>query len=99
MSPLYRCAERVACRGRAWSTRPARRRTARAAPFSLAEGAPGVLFTPHGVTVHGSGHDAGPAEQVAGEIRAAGGSAVANYDSVAHLAGGERMVRQCVAAF
>ena len=44
----------------------------------------------------GSGADAGPAEQVAAEIRAEGGSAVANTDSVSDWAGAERLVAQAV---
>ena len=63
-----------------------------------AEGASVVVNDP-GVSVDGSGHDAGPADQVAAEIRDAGGSAVANYDDVSKLEGGESMVRQCVDAF
>src|SRR3990172_12046420 len=63
-----------------------------------AEGASVVVNDP-GVSVDGSGHDAGPADQVAAEIRDAGGSAVANYDDVSTAEGGEKMVRQCVDAF
>jgi len=62
------------------------------------EGANVVVNDP-GVNVDGTGHDDGPADQVAGEIKAAGGTAVANYDSVADAEGGEAMVRQCVDAF
>ena len=71
----------------------------RAVALALAEEGASVVVNDPGVNVDGSGHDAGPADQVAGEIRAAGGSAVASYDSVAELAGGESMVRQCVDAF
>jgi NAD(P)-dependent dehydrogenase (short-subunit alcohol dehydrogenase family) len=62
------------------------------------EGANVVVNDP-GVNVDGTGHDDGPADQVAAEIKAAGGTAVANYDSVAAADGGEAMVRQCVDAF
>ena len=71
----------------------------RAVALALAAEGASVVVNDPGVNVDGSGHDAGPAEQVAGEICAAGGSAVANYDSVADLAGGEAIVRQCVDAF
>ena len=71
----------------------------RAIAVALAEEGASVVVNDPGVNVDGSGHDAGPADQVVGEIRGAGGSAVANYDSVAELAGGESMVRQCVDAF
>jgi len=62
------------------------------------EGASVVINDP-GVSVDGSGHDNGPAEQVANEIKSAGGNAVANYDSVDTAEGGENMVKQCVDAF
>jgi 3-hydroxy-3-methylglutaryl CoA synthase/NAD(P)-dependent dehydrogenase (short-subunit alcohol dehydrogenase family)/putative sterol carrier protein len=42
---------------------------------------------------------AGPADRVVEEIRAAGGEAVANYDSVSTAAGGEALVRQALEAF
>ena len=47
-----------------------------------AEGAKVVVNDP-GVAADGSGTDAAPAEQVVEEIRKAGGTAVANFDSVA----------------
>jgi NAD(P)-dependent dehydrogenase (short-subunit alcohol dehydrogenase family) len=48
----------------------------------------------------GSGGGAhSPADQVVDEIKALGGQAVANYDSVASIAGGERMVKAAVDAF
>src|SRR3989337_1160475 len=71
----------------------------RAVAMLLAEEGANVVVNDPGVSVDGSGHDNGPAEQVAAEIKAAGGSAIGNYDSVATAEGGERMVRQCVDAF
>src|SRR3990170_4134529 len=71
----------------------------RAVALALAEEGASVVVNDPGVNVDGSGHDAGPADEVAEEVRAAGGIAVASYDSVAALAGGEAMVRQCVDAF
>ena len=62
------------------------------------EGASVIVNDP-GVNVDGSGHDAGPADQVVDEIAAAGGTASANYDSVAEMAGGENMVKQAVDAY
>ncbi len=47
----------------------------------------------------GSGSDAGPAQQVVDEIRAAGGEAVANTDDVAAWDGAARLVGQAVEAF
>jgi NAD(P)-dependent dehydrogenase (short-subunit alcohol dehydrogenase family) len=71
----------------------------RAVAMLLAQESANVVVNDPGVSVDGSGHDNGPAEQVANEIKAAGGNAVANYDSVATAEGGESMVKQCVDAF
>lgn len=71
----------------------------RAVALLLAEEGANVVVNDPGVNVDGSGHDAGPADQVVSEIKRAGGNAVANYDSVADAAGGENMVKQCVDAF
>ncbi len=62
------------------------------------EGARVVVNDP-GVNTDGSGHDNGPADQVVAEIKAAGGTAVANYDSVAQAEGGERIITTAVDAF
>ncbi|MEX1021791.1 MAG: SDR family NAD(P)-dependent oxidoreductase [Dehalococcoidia bacterium] len=62
------------------------------------EGAKVVVNDP-GVNVDGSGGDAGPAQEVVNEIKAAGGEATANTDSVAEAAGGENMVKQAVDAY
>ena len=47
----------------------------------------------------GSGSDAGPAQQVAEEIRAAGGEAVANSDDVTSAEGAQRMIQQAIDEF
>jgi NAD(P)-dependent dehydrogenase (short-subunit alcohol dehydrogenase family) len=62
------------------------------------EGAKVVVNDP-GVNTDGSGHDNGPADQVVAEIKAAGGTAVANYDSVASVEGGERIITTAVDTF
>ena len=56
-----------------------------------AEGAK-VVVNDIGTSTTGEGSDAGPAQQVAGEIRAAGGEAAANTDSVADAAAANRIV-------
>ena len=71
----------------------------RAVAILLAQEGANVVVNDPGVNVDGSGHDNGPADQVAEEIRNAGGNALANHDSVATAEGGENMVRQCVDAF
>ena len=47
----------------------------------------------------GSGSDAGPAQEVVDEIRAAGGSAAANTDNVATWAGAQALVQQAIDEF
>ncbi len=71
----------------------------RAVAMLLAQEGASVVVNDPGVNVDGTGFDQGPAEQVAAEIRKAGGTAVANYDSVATAQGGENMIEQCVDAF
>ncbi len=53
-----------------------------------------VVVNDIGVSLEGSGGDAGPAQQVVNEIVAAGGQAVASTDSVADPAGANRII-QC----
>src|SRR5574341_740153 len=55
----------------------------RAVAMLLAKGGANVGVNDPGVSVDGTGHDNGPAEQVVAEIKEAGGNAVGNYDSVA----------------
>ena len=58
-----------------------------------AEGAK-VVVNDIGTSTSGEGQDAGPAQRVVDEIRAAGGQAVANTDSVAESAAANRII-QC----
>ncbi len=62
------------------------------------EGAKVVVNDP-GVNVDGSGHDSGPADQVVAEIKGEGGTAVANYGSVASGDGGEGIIKTAVDTF
>ena len=71
----------------------------RAVAMLIAKEGANVVVNDPGGNVDGTSHDNGPADQVAAEIKDAGGTAVANYDSVATADGGEAMVRQCVDAF
>ncbi len=65
----------------------------------LAEEGANVVVNDPGVNVDGSGHDNGPAEQVVGEIKAKGGTAVANFDTVVEASGGENMIKTALDAF
>ena len=62
------------------------------AQLMAAEGAKVVVVDP-GVNVDGSGFDQLIAEQVVGEIKGAGGEAVACTESVVAMSGGERIVQ------
>ena len=68
------------------------------AMLAAAEGAKVVVNDP-GVSAAGSGHDDGPAMQVVNEIRAAGGTAVANTDSVAEWESANRIIKTATDAF
>src|ERR1700728_1036103 len=63
-----------------------------------AEGAK-VVVNDLGGSTDGSGSDATPAEQVAAEIVAAGGQAVANADDISTWEGAERLVQQAIDTF
>lgn len=52
-----------------------------------------VVVNDFGGTAEGEGADAGPAQQVVNEIKAAGGEAVANLDSVAEPQGAEAIIK------
>jgi NAD(P)-dependent dehydrogenase (short-subunit alcohol dehydrogenase family) len=58
-----------------------------------------VVVNDYGGTESGQGGSSGPADEVVGEIKAAGGRAAANYDSVATMAGGQRIVQTALDAF
>jgi NAD(P)-dependent dehydrogenase (short-subunit alcohol dehydrogenase family) len=65
----------------------------RAYALELARLGARVVVNDPGAAVDGAGEDAGPAEQVCREIRAAGGQAVPSLDSVAISAGGAAIVK------
>jgi NAD(P)-dependent dehydrogenase (short-subunit alcohol dehydrogenase family) len=68
------------------------------AMLAAAEGAKVVVNDP-GVSMDGSGSDKAPSDEVVDAIRSAGGTAVANYDSVVSMQGGENIVKTCVDSF
>ena len=58
-----------------------------------------VVVNDIGASVSGEGNDAGPAQKVVAEIKAAGGNAVANTDSVADASSAARIVATAMDAF
>jgi NAD(P)-dependent dehydrogenase (short-subunit alcohol dehydrogenase family) len=71
----------------------------RAEALLLASRGAAVVVNDLGAEARGDGADASAAEAVVDEIRAAGGTAVANHDDVASWDGAERLVRQAVDTF
>src|SRR6266480_2264583 len=67
--------------------------------LALAAAGAKVVVNDLGAGVAGEGSDAGPAEQVVEEIRAAGGEASTNGENVADFAGAERLIRQAIDEF
>ena len=69
--------------------------------IALAMGAAGakVVVNDIGASLAGEGADQAPAERVAGEIRASGGAAAANADSVSTWASANRIVQAALDAF
>jgi NAD(P)-dependent dehydrogenase (short-subunit alcohol dehydrogenase family) len=58
-----------------------------------------VVVNDLGAALNGDGQDVGPAQEVANEIKAAGGEAVANTESVTDLKAVGRMVQQAMDTF
>ena len=68
------------------------------AHYCAAEGAR-VVVNDYGTSLTGDKQEDSPAEKVVAEIKAAGGQAVANLDSVSDIEGAQRMVRLGVETF
>jgi NAD(P)-dependent dehydrogenase (short-subunit alcohol dehydrogenase family) len=68
----------------------------RAEAVALAAHGAKVVVNDVGAAVDGSGSDRTPAEEVVGDITAAGGTAAANYDDISTWAGAESLVRQAI---
>ena len=68
------------------------------APMLAAHGAK-VVVNDLGGDRDGTGADNGPAQEVVGEIRAAGGEAVANTDDVSDFGAAKRMIEQAIDEF
>ncbi|MBI5276505.1 MAG: SDR family NAD(P)-dependent oxidoreductase [Burkholderiales bacterium] len=67
--------------------------------LAMAREGASVVVNDIGASVSGEGNDAGPAAAVVAEIRAAGGKAVANTDSVSESASAARIVGTALEAF
>lgn len=65
----------------------------------LAERGAQIVVNDLGGTSDGQGNDTRAADKVVNEIKAAGGQAVANYDSVSTAAGGENIVKTAMDAY
>jgi len=71
----------------------------RAYARALADRGARVVVNDLGCARDGTGHASAPADAVVAEIRAAGGQAIGNYDSVATPDGGERIVQTALQSF
>ncbi len=67
--------------------------------LALARSGAKVVVNDLGGSAAGEGQDQTPAQQVADEIKAAGGEASANYDNVADFQGAENMIKQAIGDF
>lgn len=67
--------------------------------LSLAKHGAKVVVNDLGGGVDGSGGDASPAQQVVDEIKAMGGQAVANNDSVSSFEGAQRLINTAIETF
>ena len=59
----------------------------------LADNGAKVVVNDLGGAVDGTGDSATPADEVVNQIKANGGEAVANYDSVSEMQGGENIIK------
>ena len=71
----------------------------RAIALLLAEEGASVVVNDLGCDVDGTGSSHEPADGVVAEIKANGGNAVANYDNVALMDGGENVIKTAVDTF
>lgn len=87
------------CEGRVVVVTGAGRGIGREHALAFAREGARVVVNDLGGSVDGAGEDAGPAQEVVEEIRAMGGEAIANTDSVSDYAGAGRIVQAAIDAF
>ena len=87
------------CEGRVVVITGAGRGIGREHALAFAREGARVVVNDLGGSVDGAGEDAGPAQEVVEEIRAMGGEAIANIDSVSDYAGAGRIVQAAIDAF
>jgi len=87
------------CAGRVCIVTGAGRGIGRGYALMLADHGAKVVVNDLGASRDGSGGDAGPAQDVVDEIKAAGGEAVANTSDVSSLDGARAMVQQAIDTF
>jgi NAD(P)-dependent dehydrogenase (short-subunit alcohol dehydrogenase family) len=85
--------------GKAVLVTGAGRGVGRGIALEMAKAGASVVVNDLGVSLNGDNADGSPAEQVVEEIKALGGKAVANHDSVADWAGACAMVKASVDTF
>jgi NAD(P)-dependent dehydrogenase (short-subunit alcohol dehydrogenase family) len=88
-----------ALEGKAAVVTGAGRGIGRVVALLLAELGARVVVNDPGVDPTGTGQDSAPAAQVVQEIRSKGGEAVANFDSVAGMEGGEKIIKTALDAW
>jgi len=71
----------------------------KAEALALASEGASVVVNDLGINPDGTGFSKDPADEVVAEIKAMGGEAVANYDSVSTVEGGENIIKTAVDAY